>query len=599
MAPCDMNAGWERPASTLSEVIPELEPAARARLRTTLRVVTVVVLVWLLVTGGLIFLAHQRVSSGLDRLQGARDRLSADALLRGQGLAALQDAERDFADAHSLATNPILAPWSVIPLASSNVGAVRALTAAAEQVAAVGARAARDGSAALRSHPTTGSARLAVLDRVAAVAARAEGDLNRVSLGPDFFLIGPLGDARVRFLDRLRRLRDAVTNARSLATGAAQVLRGPRHYLVLAANNGEMRAGSGMMLSSGVASFAGGTFSIGAMGPSADRDLPRGAVPLPPELASLWGWLAPSQHWRNLASTPRFDVTAPLAAQMWQAATGEHVDGVLAVDAVALQALLAAQGPVDAAGQQLTGTDALSYLLLGQYAGIQSAGANADRRDELSAIARASIDTISSRPWNAQALVSDLSGVGKGRHILAWSRDPVEEQAWVGAGIAGELHPDSLAVSVMNFGGNKLDQFLQVDASLSVQTQGGGGSDARLDLRLHNGAPPGLPGYVAGVGAAEGVYQGVLAVNVPGAASLPQLHGITPALALGRDGPTKVTAAGYFQIPRGQTLKVTVQFELPPGVSEMRVEPSARVPPIAWSFRSVKFTDSAVERLAW
>jgi hypothetical protein len=556
-------------------------------------------LVWLLVTGGLIFVARQQVSSGLDQLQGARDRLSADALLRGQGLGALQQAERDFADAHSLATNPVLAPWSIIPLAGSNVGAVRALTAGAEHVAAVGARAARDGSAVLRSHPTTGPERLAVLDRVAAVAARAASDLEHVSLGPDFFLIGPLGDARARFLDRLRRLREAVANAQALATGAAQVLRGPRHYLVLAANNGEMRAGSGMILSSGVASFAGGTFSIGAMGPSADRDLPPGAVPVPPALASLWGWLAPSQHWRNLASTPRFDVTAPLAAQMWEAATGEHVDGVLAVDAVALQALLAAQGPVNVAGQQLTGADALSYLLLGQYAGVQSSGANADRRDQLSAIARASIDTLSSRPWNAQALVSDLSGVGKGRHILAWSRDPLEERAWEGAGIAGELHADSLAVSVMNFGGNKLDQFLQVDAALSVQTQSGGGSDARLDLRLHNGAPPGVAGYVAGSGTAEGVYQGVLAVNVPGAGSLPLLHGITPTLALGLDGPTKVAAAGYFQIPRGQTLRVTVQFQLPSGVSEMSVEPSARVPPVTWSFRSLKFTDSAVEHLAW
>ena len=600
MALHDMSAGWQRVASTLSAVFPELEPATRARLRIALRVAIVLVLVWLLATVGLIFLARQRVTSGLDTLQSARDQLNADALLRGQGLDALQHAKRDFSSAHSLATNPILAPWSVIPLAGSNVGAVRALTAAAEHVAAVGAQAARDGSAALRSQPATGAERLAVLDRVAAIAARAAHDLDHVSLGPDFFLIGPLGDARARFLDRLQRLREAVTNAQALATGAAQVLRGPRRYLVLAANNGEMRAGSGMILSSGVATFGAGTFSIGAMGPSFDRDLGPGTVPVPPALAPLWGWLAPSQHWRNLATTPRFDVTAPLAAQMWQAATGEHVDGVLAVDAVALQALLAAQGPVQVAGQQLTGGDALSYLLLGQYAGIPaSGGSNADRRDQLSAIARASIDTVSSRPWNAQALVSHLSAVGKGRHILAWARDPVEERAWEGAGIAGELHADSLAVSIMNFGGNKLDQFLQVDAALSVQTRSGASSDARLELRLHNGAPEGLPGYVAGGGTAEGVYQGVLAVNVPGAASLPILRGISPTLATGLDGPTKVTAAGYFQISRGQTLDVTVQFQLPPGVGEISVEPSARVPPIAWRFGSLKFTDTAVEHLAW
>jgi hypothetical protein len=135
MALHNMNAGWERPASTLSAVFPELEPATRARLRIALRVAIVLVLVWLLGTIGLIYLARQRVNSGLDTLQSARDRLNADALLRGQGLDALQHAKRDFSSAHSLATNSILAPWSVIPLAGSNVGAVRALTAAAEHVA--------------------------------------------------------------------------------------------------------------------------------------------------------------------------------------------------------------------------------------------------------------------------------------------------------------------------------------------------------------------------------------------------------------------------------------------------------------------------------
>jgi hypothetical protein len=136
-------------------VLPELHPVTRARLRTALRVALVV----LLATAGLIFFAGQRVSSGLDTLQSARNHLNADSLLRGQGLPALQQAERDFSSAHRLATNPVLAPWSVIPLAGGNVDAIRALTGAAQHVAAVGAQAARDGSAALRSHPATGAER--------------------------------------------------------------------------------------------------------------------------------------------------------------------------------------------------------------------------------------------------------------------------------------------------------------------------------------------------------------------------------------------------------------------------------------------------------
>ena len=45
----------------------------------------VLVLVWVLATGGLIVLARQRGNSGLDILEQAHDRLSAEQLLTGQG----------------------------------------------------------------------------------------------------------------------------------------------------------------------------------------------------------------------------------------------------------------------------------------------------------------------------------------------------------------------------------------------------------------------------------------------------------------------------------------------------------------------------------
>jgi hypothetical protein len=584
-------------------VLPNVESATRARLRRGIRVAVVVLVVWLVATGALLFLARQRVSTGLDRLQRVRGQLTADALLRGKGLGALEAAERDFASAHRLAANLVLKPRSRRAIRPWGV-AGRALTSAADRVAAVGARAARDGTAALRVRPATPQGRIALLDRVAAIAARANQDLNQLDTGPDFFLIGPLGHARARFLDRLHRLREAVANAQALASAAAQVLRGPRHYLVLAANNGEMRAGSGMLLSAGMATFAGGTFTIGTMGPSADHDLPPGAVPVPPALAPLWGWVGPSQHWRNLATSPRFDVTAPLAARMWEAATGQPVDGVLAVDAEALSALLAAQGAVAAGGQEVSASDVVSYLLLGQYAGVPATPASeADRRDQLSAIAQASVRALTDRPWNGPTLVSQLADAGKGRHVLAWARDPTEQRAWEAAGIAGELRPDSLSLSILNFGGNKLDQFLEADATLSVRGRSDGSTDARITVQLHNTAPTDLAGYVAGPypggGAAEGVYQGVLGLNVPGGSTVPRLRGPGATLAQGVDGPTVAAAAGYFQVPRGQTVTFTASFRLPPGLSAVTVEPSARLPATRWHFRALKVTDARAEHLTW
>src|SRR5205085_5157087 len=113
----------------------------------------------------------------------------------------------------------------------------------------------------------------------------------------------------------------------------------------------------------------------------------------------------------------RFDVTAPLAAEMWRAATGETVDGVLAVDADTMRAVLAAQGPIDAGGQTLDGSNVVGFLLRDQYAGVSNTDPQAGRRDLLGEIARAAIDTLDSRPWKSADLVGQLGDVGHGRHV--------------------------------------------------------------------------------------------------------------------------------------------------------------------------------------
>jgi hypothetical protein len=327
--------------------------------------------------------------------------------------------------------------------------------------------------------------------------------------------------------------------------------------------------------------------------------VPAGAVPLPPELEDLWGFVPVTEDWRYLATSPRFDVTAPLAADMWQAATGEQVDGVLVVDPVALQALLAAQGPIAVGGAngggELTEDDVLEYLLLGQYEGLDINDTQNDRRDQLSTVARGAIDTLTTRPWNAGSLVDQLGDVGKGRHILAWSRDEAEQRAWEGAGVAGELDGDSLAVNLLNTGGNKLDQFVVIDAALRVRDVGHGDQEATLVLDLANDAPEGLPSYVAGphglTDLTEGEYQGILTVNAPASGSQPRIDGAGPVLVAGVDGPTRATGA-LVRIPRGEQRRVEVRFRLPGALETLLIEPSGRVPPISWDARGERFQDT-------
>ena len=570
--------------------------------RWAIRIVVLVLAVWLVASGVVLWGVRSRTNAGLDALDRAEQRLDAAQLLRGAGASDLVFAESEFADAHDLAASPVLAPWRVVPLLGGNVSSVADMTDAAAEVAAIGERVSSAAAAVVAQQPTDGAARLDLLAQLEQISAAADRSLARLDLGNDFFLVGPVGDARRRFLERLIQLRSTVSDAQAVTAGAQTLLRGPRRYLVVAANNAEMRAGSGMLLSVGVATFADGAFSLGEMAPTQTFGVP-GGVPLPPEMETLWGFTPMGEDWRYLAMSPRFEVTAPLAADMWEAATGEVVDGVLLVDPVTLQALLAAQGPVTAGGRELSADDVLGYLLLGQYEGLGIDDPDqSDRRDQLSVVARAGVDTLTTRPWDVDALVQRLGDVGAGRHLLAWARDTEEQRTWVAGGVDGSLEDDSLAPNVLNLGGNKLDQFLHVGADLALTERADGGRDVALTLTLRNQSPEGLAPYVAGphpsTGLAEGEYQGIVTVNTPGFATLPSIEGADPVAVSGVDGPTKVVG-GFVRLLRGATQTVTVRFTLPAGVSSLRVEPSARVPPIAWTALGEEWTDTAPYHLEW
>lgn len=167
--------------------------------------------------------------------------------------------------------------------------------------------------------------------------------------------------------------------------------------------------------------------------------------------------------------------------------------------------------------------------------------------------------------------------------------------------MAGTLSQDSLLVALLNFSGTKLDQFLDVDATLSV-VGSAKGSDVTLQIHVQNNVPTGEPSYIAGpypgTGNVEGEYKGQLAVSMPGTAGQISLTGTGPLVVSGTDGPTQVDSASI-DMHRGEQRAVTVRFHLPPGVHEIQVEPSARVPAIHWHFQGQTWDDTAGRSITW
>jgi hypothetical protein len=187
-----------------------------------------------------------------------------------------------------------------------------------------------------------------------------------------------------------------------------------------------------------------------------------------------------------------------------------------------------------------------------------------------------------------------------------WGRDEAQQAGWSAAGISGTLEPDSLLLGIHNRGGNKLDQFLQVGADVTTKTDGDG-TAVRVQVRMQNNTPTGLPQYVAGpypnaIGTREGLYQGLLVAQLPEDASAIRITGPDgkrlPLVTLGPDGASWVVAA-YVEADRGAVAQASVHFRLPEGSRTLQVEPSARVPAIEWAHNGDRWSDESPHDIAW
>jgi hypothetical protein len=569
--------------------------SARGRRRTGFWVVLVLVLlvVWAAYAGYQLLQARHEAQAGIDKLERLRTTMSPDTLLSGDDLDTLAAARADFDAANGHATNLALAPLRIVPFAGRQLRSVDKLTGAAAEVSDV----AIEQIAAAREVVDTTSVerpeRVALVARLASIAADAEADLAEIDLGPSDGLLGPLDRARRRFVRELDGLHGTASNISTAGRSIEGLLQGPGRYLVFAANNSEMRIGSGAFLSVGILTTDAGGLDLGEIRSTTNYPLAPDAVPVTGDFADNWGWLQPNAEWRNLGSTPRFDANADLARQMWKSTTGEDVNGVIALDILALRSLLMATGPVEVDGREISADNVVRFLMIDQYQETPT-GSQRARREYLSDVARAVVDRIEAGDWDVTSLVTRLSDAVEGRHLMLWSADPAAEAGWAAVNAGGTVDGNSVLLGLHNRGGNKLDQFLAVNAQVDSAPEPNG-TRVDIQVRVRNDTPTGLVPYIAGPyefaeGAAEGKYQGLLVCNLPPWARDVQITGIGPQVASGPDGDSQVVAA-YTELDRGQEVTATISFVLPFNAEDLRIEPSARTPGITWHVGDRKWRD--------
>jgi hypothetical protein len=399
------------------------------------------------------------------------------------------------------------------------------------------------GTWALASHlPVIGpsvDALNAMATSVADIAVAAEPVLGAVSangstteriaalgtVGPDLEALSGTIDSAATRIDSLdpstllfglgeqaAELQEALPRASELAragSDAARVLPGllgmdgRRTWMVLLQNPAEARGSGGLFSGYALVEVVDGKPTIleaETRKESLDEfELPYLEV-VSPESAALWGeYLG---NWASFNLSADFPQVARLASA-GMAAKGTPVDGVVALDAYVVQALLSGTGKVEHRGVTIDGTNAGDFFtkdLYAQYPDFDSVEA----KDDLAlGLVYATINALLNRPLDFPTLLSTVPPVVESGHLKVWSPDTGEEDWLTSVGLGGDVasvDPQTAVVAINNATGGKLDAYVTptVTVRRGICQVGDGSGDqwSAIEVTLQNDAPSGLPDYV-------------------------------------------------------------------------------------------------------
>jgi hypothetical protein len=287
--------------------------------------------------------------------------------------------------------------------------------------------------------------------------------------------------------------------------------RTPRRFFLAVQNNAESRASGGLIGAYGILTATDGRLALERVG--SNDELPRVPTPpltLEPEVKARYERLGLGTDWRSANLSPHFPTTGRVVAAMWQAGTKQALDGVIAVDPVALARVLEVTGPVPVeGGTSVTAATAVDLLLRGFYerfpTGEQAPAKNTFLRDT----ARAVFARLDGASVDARRLAERLGASAGDGHRQVWLADEGRQRLLERTALAGALNaPDGAFLSVVtqNVAGTKLDYYLRRDVRYAGAPTGEAvsvGGDAlpveraTVTVTLTNEAPSaGLPPYV-------------------------------------------------------------------------------------------------------
>jgi len=428
--------------------------------------------------------------------------------------ALLADLQRRSAAARSGTRSAGWAAAAALPGAGASLDRVAELTAIVNDVArtAVPPLAAAlqqlSGGGLVAAGQIDTAALTGVGERLRAAQITVAEARRQLSGLPHGHVLGVVRKGQEQLADGLVQLAGQLDGARRSVDVAGPLLGadGPRRYFLALQNPAEARGTGGLIGTWGIVLADRGRLSLEQTGP--ENQLPDlGADVASPaaELTTRWASYGSLRSLRAANLTADFPSAAAILAEQWTARTGQHLDGVIATDPVAVGRLLAATGPVTLAdGTSVGGEGFAAYVLNGLYLRYPTLAEQGERTRLLVQLESAFFTRLQHVADPGALLGQLLPSVREGR-VLLWSSDAALQATLAGSELGGGVPtgPGPYAgVSLDNAIGNKTDYWLGRDVRWSSSCTPTG-RRTTLSVTLHDGAPAsGLPDYVGG---AEGV----------------------------------------------------------------------------------------------
>ena len=542
-----------------------------------------------------------RIRSEVDAGRGALTELSVDRLdgdlvgTIGSATAHLDRADR-IADG-----SPFVSLLGVVPGAGRQVDALRTLTDAAADLGASAREAATAIDDDLESAGSEPAARIRLLDTISVELDRIEDEVAAIDLAEDEPLAGPLGDARSELRAKLDELPERFDEARTRVQALSRVLEGPTRYLVLAANNAEMRGGGGMPLSGGLLTIEDGDLEFGEFESTANRwAAPVDRELLPEEYAKTYRQFRVGESWLQTAVSPNFPLIGPIYDAMASTfpAFGP-VDGVMVVDTVTLRHLLEVIGPVEVDGETFTADNIEQRILNENYLRFDTTSEDRSvRQEEQGAVATAIFDALKTSDVSVGELTTAMQDAAAGRHLLAYAEDDDVQDLFHEVGAAGFLPPSGVMVTVQNIAADKLDWY--IDPSVTIQTTALEGEDAwkvRLTVEVPNpereGDTEGVESYIPDL--KDGIHRALVAVYLPAASFDIETLDLDFS-EVGPDPPLLMVGKRIY-IEEGASRSVAIEFKLPDTIPGFALLPSGRVRPMTVTVDGRTTTDAVRQQI--